>query len=305
MHRIGRAAATAGILLLASLLSGCAGGGIIAMVDGYPITKAAVDDKLEAGPQAVTIVRQLVLNHLIDRYAATHGIAISESAIARREAEIRGTSTDEQWARYLQTLGMTEQEVRAALAQRMIIDTALADRISISDAQVDAYFAKNHGTFDQVAQVRVRHILVADLATAEKIERLLASGSAFADLAHTYSIDPGTKDKGGELGTIQRGQTLPPFEKIAFTQAIGIISPPVKTAFGYHIIQVEERQPGQRASLAGARDRIVDLLRQQQEAPLIEPWLSGLQSKAHITVRDPRFQEAFPTPSDSKGHTHE
>jgi foldase protein PrsA len=137
---------------------------------------------------------------------------------------------------------------------------------------------------------------VADLKTAQKVEADLKSGKDFAAEARQYSIDPGSKDKGGELGPIRHGQMVPAFDAAVFSLPVNVISQPVKSPFGYHIIQVESRDPGQKATLANSRDKIADLLRQQQEAPLIQPFLQDLQTKANIQISDPRFQAAFPTP---------
>jgi len=86
---------------------------------------------------------------------------------------------------------------------------------------------------------------------------------------------------------------VPAFDKYAFSAPLNQISPPIKSPFGYHIIQVESRTPGQKATLASATPQITDLLRQQQEAPLIQPFLAGLQQKADIKVNDPQFQGVF------------
>ena len=162
--------------------------------------------------------------------------------------------------------------------------------------EIQAYFNKNHASFDKPAQVQARHILVADLKTAQKVEADLKGGANFATEAQKYSIDPGSKDKGGELGQIRHGQMVPSFDAAVFSLPVGVISAPVKSPFGYHIIQVESRTPGTTATLANTKDKIADMLRQQQEAPLIQPFLTDLQSKANIQINDPRFQAAFPTP---------
>ncbi len=93
-------------------------------------------------------------------------------------------------------------------------------------------------------QARTRHILVADLATAQKVESDLKAGKDFAAEAKQYSIDPGSKDKGGELGWIPRGSLAPEYENVEFSAPIGQINSPVKSPFGWHIIEVEERRPG-------------------------------------------------------------
>ncbi len=73
----------------------------------------------------------------------------------------------------------------------------------------------------------------------------------------------------------------------------------MKSPFGYHIIQVEERKPGQNATLASAHDQIAQQLRQQQEAPLIPSFLQQLQANAKIDISDPRFAGLYPTPAAS------
>jgi parvulin-like peptidyl-prolyl isomerase len=90
---------------------------------------------------------------------------------------------------------------------------------------------------------------------------------------------------------------VPAFDKVAFSLPVGATSEPVKSPFGYHIIQVEGKQPGQTATLANSTPRIEEMLRQQQEAPLIQPFLQSLQQKATITVNDPRFADLFPSPA--------
>jgi peptidyl-prolyl cis-trans isomerase D len=90
----------------------------------------------------------------------------------------------------------------------------------------------------QQDQVWARHILVTDEATAKDISAKLSAGSDFATLAATYSIDTGSKNKGGDLGWFARGKMVAEFEKAAFTLKVGEISQPIKSTYGYHIIQV-------------------------------------------------------------------
>jgi len=292
-HRILAGLATA---LLAGTLVACSGGGTIVTVNGQAISQASFDSKLESSPAARGILQQMVQEALIEQYAKNNNINVTDADITAREDQLKANFPNGSWGDMLKARGLTEADVHNALREQIILDKAVGGNVKVSDAQISAYFAKNHAAFDKPAQVEARHILVPDLATANKIEAQLKAGAKFSALAKQYSMDPGSKDKGGELGWFRRGQMVPAFDQAAFSLPIGKISAPVKSPFGYHIIQVEKRQPGVKATLANTHDRIADLLRQQQEAPLIQPFLAGLQEKATITVNDPRFAGLFPTP---------
>ena len=124
----------------------------------------------------------------------------------------------------------------------------------------------------------MRHILVKTKAQADSIYNQLKAGADFAALAKKYSQDPGSKDNGGKL-TIIRGQTVAPFDTTAFLLSTNTISRPVKTQYGYHVIQpisaikpaeddpVEGREAGDRGDAPrqgeDRRDHEVDERRQE------------------------------------------
>lgn len=87
-------------------------------------------------------------------------------------------------------------------------------------------------------QVWARHILVADEASANAVRARLTKGEDFAKVAAEVSTDTGTKTKGGDLGWFARGAMVPEFEAAAFSLKVGEVSQPIKSQFGYHIIQV-------------------------------------------------------------------
>jgi foldase protein PrsA len=283
-------------LLFSAALAACASGGAVATVNGEPISKSDFEAKLEASPVARNTLQQMVQEMLIEQYAKNNKITVTDDEINKREDDLKANFQNGSWDEMLKARGLDEAQVKTALREQIILDKALSKDVTITPAQVKQYFDKNHAAFDKPEQVQARHILVPDLATANKVEAQLKSGADFAALAKQYSKDPGSKDKGGELGFFRRGQMVPAFDKVAFSLPVHAISPPVKSPFGYHIIQVEAREPGTTATLANSTDRITATLRQQQEAPLIQPFLQGLQQKATITVNDPRFADLFPTP---------
>ncbi len=288
---------TAGLaaLLMGASMTACSGSGAVATVNGQPIGRSTFDNRLEASPMGRTVLQQLVQETLIEQYAKNNKITVSNAEIDARENQIKANFPSGSWDEMLKSRGLTEADVRSALREQLILDKALAKDVTISPAEIRDYFNKNHASFDKAEQVTARHILVPNLALANTVEADLKGGQSFSALAKKYSTDPGSKDKGGELGTFRRGQMVPAFDKYAFSAPIGTISPPIKSPFGYHIIQVESRTPGQKATIASATPQIVQTLRQQQEAPLIQPFLQGLQQKATIVVNDPQFAGLFAT----------
>src|SRR5580698_7072600 len=295
MSKVHRLIAGLAVVVSGAMLSACAAGSV-ATVNGEPISQSSFDQKLEGTPMARTVLQQLVQDVLIEQYAKNNNISVSDQEITDRENQLKQNFPSGAWDQMLKARGLTENDVHAALREQIILDKALAKDVKVTPAQIKDYFDKNRAQFDKPEQVTARHILVPNLALAAKVEADLKSGKSFADEAKKYSTDPGSKDKGGDLGTFRRGQMVPAFDKYAFSAPIGQISPPIKSPFGFHIIQVESRTPGQKATLASASAQITDTLRQQQEAPLIQPFLQGLQQKANIQVNDPQFAGLFATP---------
>jgi len=122
------------------------------------------------------------------------------------------------------TLGITADQLRAMYEANMLRQKLM-----------DVITANTPRSQDEIW---ARHILVADEATANTVRQRLLNGEDFAKVAAEVSTDTGTKDKGGDLGWFARGVMVPEFDAAAFSLKVGEISQPVKSQFGYHIIQV-------------------------------------------------------------------
>jgi parvulin-like peptidyl-prolyl isomerase len=104
----------------------------------------------------------------------------------------------------------------------------------------------------------------------------------FAEAAKKSSNDEGTKGAGGELGWFIKGQMVPEFDQAVSALKIGEISAPVKTQFGYHIIQLEERRAAASQTVADHRDHIVRLLREQKWQVQRQAWLDQLLQQGKV-----------------------
>jgi peptidyl-prolyl cis-trans isomerase D len=177
----------------------------------------------------------------------------------------------------------------------VVNDKDLADKISVSDSDVQHYYSSHQDQYRVPERVKVRHILIetpkpgadgkvdqkgVDEARAKALDILkqVKAGGNFAELAKKYSQDPGSKDKGGELGWIVKGQTVAEFEKAAFSQSKGQISDPVQTSFGFHIIQTEDKEDAHVKPLAEVRGEIEDTLKRAN--------LSALENKTSTDAID-------------------
>jgi peptidyl-prolyl cis-trans isomerase D len=168
----------------------------------------------------------------------------------------------------------------------------------VSDAEIQQYYAAHQKEYATPDQVKVRHILIklpagsdakADAEArqkAEDVQKQLKAGGNFAELAAKYSDDPGSKTQGGELGFIQRGVTVPEFEKAAFALNPGQTSDLVKTQYGYHIIQSEEKQTAHTKPLAEVKEQIVGTLQNEKRAQQEQTFATSLAAEAKSSSLD-------------------
>ena len=157
--------------------------------------------------------------------------------------------------------------------------------------EIQAYYGAHQSEYATPEQARSRHILIklapnADAKTdaearakADDVLKQLKGGANFADLAKKYSDDPGSKDSGGELPFAQHGTMVPEFDKAIFSQKIGDIAI-VKSQFGYHVVQVEERKPAHAQELNEVLPTIQATLIREKTAAAEENYAHTLTSEA-------------------------
>lgn len=137
---------------------------------------------------------------------------------------------------------MTDEQVSVNYIELNAAD--VAQGIEISDAAALESFEQNKERFRKPEQRLASHILVSDNDEAEsvleEIQAKLSTGESFADLAKTYSQDPGSASTGGDLGWVAPEDMVKEFEDSLFAMEVNSISEPVKTQFGFHIIQLNE-----------------------------------------------------------------
>ena len=166
---------------------------------------------------------------------------------------------------------------RVKVAYGRIDKDALVKEVKLKDEELEAYYRKHIADYRVPTRVRARHILVRPSSSEEdkekawqearqKIEKILErikKGEDFAKLAKEYSQDPGSAQRGGDLGWFEEGMMVKEFEKAAMSLEKGEISPIVKTEYGFHIIKVEDKKPGKTISFKEAKKDIEEKLRKK------------------------------------------
>ena len=167
----------------------------------------------------------------------------------------------------------------------------------VSQADLESYYKQHMEEYRVPESVTARHILIptpaagpdgkvdqravdAAKAKAEDVLKQLKAGAKFEDLAKKYSEDPGSKDKGGLLGPIRKGQTVPEFEQAAFGAQKGQTVGPVKSSFGFHIIRVDDKTEAHVRSLEEMKSQIEPVLARQKGQAAAESEAKSLQSTA-------------------------
>ena len=157
--------------------------------------------------------------------------------------------------------------------------------------EIEAYYNAHKSEYSVPEQAKARHILIklapnadakadaAAKAKAEDVLKKLQNGGNWTELAKQDSDDPGSKDSGGELGFARRGMMVPEFDNAIFTQKIGDIKI-VKTQYGYHVVQVQERQAAHSQSLAEVLPTIQATIMRQKSTAAQDAYAKTLTSEA-------------------------
>jgi peptidyl-prolyl cis-trans isomerase D len=189
-----------------------------------------------------------------------------------------------------------------------VLDSAkVANQVQVTPADLQTYYRDHQDQYRVPEQVNVRHILIktplpgpdgkvdqnaanAARAKAEDVLKKLQAGGNFAELAKKFSDDTGSAEKGGDLGWINRGQTVPEFEKTAFSLKKGDTSGLVQSSYGFHIIQLMDKHDAHLKSLAEVKDEIEPIVRQQKAQAAADNLANKFASQARSEGLDKAAQ---------------
>lgn len=253
---------------------------VVAKVDGKVITKAEFQQLLKRRGGEVPLDKKMeidLLNNLVQTIAL--GDAARGKGLDKRKdvQEIVKLNTD-------------------SVLANILIKEEVLDKISVSEEQAKNYYEKHLAQFKIPEKARVRHIMIkVDKSApddvkkkarekAEEVLKKIKAGEDFAKLAMDYSDDPGSKAKGGDLGFFEKGKMFKAFDEAAFKLNPGEVSDIVETAYGFHIIKLDEKKKEEIQPYESVKDKVMTMAKDEIKAEKMKEYLSQVMKQADIKI---------------------
>lgn len=249
-----------------------------------------------------SVTEELVTDRLVAKQAAS--VKVPETEVDQRLNELKANypaaEFDAELKRSGQTVADLKKNIRAEIQQQRWMESQIADQVKVPEADIEKYYQENPDNFKAPETVRASHILVRvtkdappeiglekeNLANSLR-DRAVNKKESFADLAKQFSDDAGSKDKGGDLGFFSRERMVPEFADAAFAMKKDEVSKPVRSAFGYHVIKVTDRQPPRTVPLTEARENIKTFLETDKRRQAASQLIAKLHEGAKIQINVP------------------
>lgn len=247
---------------LAAMLAGCSG------------------EKVENDALATVGDEEILYTDLADQLIDTYGKDTLETMITaeivaqeakKADVKVEKEDIDEEFKNYinyyggeesfnsmLQMYGMEEEDIKKDIETSLLTEAVIASTIDVKDEELKAYFEENKANYETAAQVAAKHILVATEEDAKKALERINAGEEWDKVAAELSTNTANKDKGGDLGFFGAGTMVEAFETVAFAQEVNTISEPVKTDYGYHIINVYDKKEAAAANYDDVKGKVKD-----------------------------------------------
>ncbi len=309
---------------LTLVLAACGGAsgvptGAVAVVAGTEISQAELDELIETARKAsdqdfpkvgtpeyqnvqARFVAYLVQRTEFEQAAEDLGIEVTDKDVDQALddfVESRYKGNRDEFEKDLKEQGFTEEALRKTLRTSVLsqkIFEEVTKDVKVADSDALAYYTQNQASYGTPESREVRHILIAEQGEngqvdfaeskeeADRIYAELQDGADFASLAKEFSDDPGTKSQGGKL-TINRGETVAEFDSTAFSLVERKISKPVKTQYGYHVIEaLGPVKPANMTPFAQVEDTIKASLLQQKRNEVMTTWVEDLRKNYESKV---------------------
>lgn len=321
-------------VLFALVLAGCAGGDdkpdvpadAVAVVGDSEVPKKDFDVLIaqarrtyqtqdrqfpKAGsPEHETLKNQamqfLVQRAQFEQKADELGVEVTEKQIDARLKEIKQQyfgGDEKKYQEQIKKQQLTDAQIRADVEAQLVQEGILkkvTEDVKVTDAEIEQHYNKNKQQYGTPESRDIRHILVPTKKQADDLYNQIKGGADFAALAKKHSRDPGSKGQGGKL-TVARGQTVEQFDKTAFLLPTGSLSRPVKTQYGFHVIEaLSEVKPAKTTPLKDVKESIRASLLQEKRNEAMAEWVEDVKKEYE---KKTSYQIGYAPPKTNTGTT--
>lgn len=232
----------------------------------------------------------LVMQKLIGQDAQKQGIAVNTEdidSVLNNFKQSKNSAQADGYQKFLDQVKLTEKNLRAQIEISQLYDKLqdkVAGSITVSDADAQKYHSDNPIMFQDPGGIQIYHILVDTQQKAAEVMAKIKQGNDFATLAKEYSVDPSSKDRGGDVGLVNESTDfVPEFKKAALALQAGQLSPePVKTVYGYHIIKAGDKKAATQLSFEQVKEQLKLKLANDQKDQIFKTYLEQLKNNADI-----------------------
>ncbi len=186
------------------------------------------------------------------------------------------------------------EDFKRAMVIDALLEEVLKGKIEVSEEEAQKYYKENENRFVEPQEVKIRHIVVNSEPALREVLTRLAKGESFEKLAFAYNIDK-TKEFGGDLGYIRRGQLVPSFgqfEEAAFSlREKGQVSEVIRTPFGYHLIQLLERRGTTLKPFNQVKEKIRFFLQTRKRQDAYLEYVKEAKTRAKIVINEKLWTE--------------
>lgn len=231
------------------------------------------------------VVQFLISSAWIEGESDDNGVKISDADVKKEFDKQRNQSfpKDKDYLNFLKTSGYDQEDLLYQIKIRQL-STKLREKIlkgsdKVSDKEIADYYNKNKERFAVPERRDVHIVLTKTEDKAKEAKKALDNGESFKSVAAKYSIDQGTRDNGGLLPGVTKGQQEKALDEATFSAPKGKIEGPVKTQFGYYVFQVDKITKGSQQSLDQSKASIKQLLVSQKQQKVLNDFVKTYQKK--------------------------
>lgn len=231
------------------------------------------------------VMQFLISSAWIEGESADRGVKVSDTDVKKDFDKQRQQSfpKDKDYEAFLKSSGYVQEDllyrVRVQDLSQKLRTKILEGTDKVSSAQITNYYNKNKSKFAQPEKRDIRIVLTKTEDQAKKAKAALDSGQSWKSVASKYSIDQGTRDTGGLLAGVPKGQQEKALDSATFSAKKGDVGGPVKTQFGYYVFEVDKITPGTQQTLDQSKDSIKQLLISQQQQTKLDAFVKDFQKK--------------------------